>query len=118
MVGNAAVSEPLLTGMLPAGNYLMVQHWGDYLEMEKTYIAIYTWAGQNGIKFGYPTFEHYVTDPETTPVEEWLTEIYLPFDHEAMKAMTMGGEVEDHDHEHGDDHDHEHGHGHDHNHDH
>ncbi|MBN2081839.1 GyrI-like domain-containing protein [bacterium] len=111
----AEVSAPLLTGMLPAGNYLMVQHWGDYMEMEKTYNALYTWAAENGIQFGYPTFMNFVTDPDTTPVEEWLTEIYLPFDHEAMKAMAMSQEDEA-DEDHGDDH--EHGHDHDHNHDH
>jgi effector-binding domain-containing protein len=30
-----------------------------------------------------PSFEVYVTDPETAPQEEWLTEIYLPTDHSA-----------------------------------
>jgi effector-binding domain-containing protein len=110
----AEVTEPLLRGTIPGGMYLMAQHWGPYEQLEDTYIAVYTWAAEHGVVFGTPSFEHYVTDPDTTPVGEWLTEIYFPFDHEAMKAAFMaehGHEDHDHeadhqneDHDHGEDH--------------
>jgi effector-binding domain-containing protein len=83
---DAEVAEPLKRGTLPGGTYMMVQHRGDYKQLGDTYTAVYTWAAENGITFGTPSFEHYVTDPESTPMEDWLTEIYFPFDHEALKA--------------------------------
>lgn len=86
----AEVAEPLLRGTLPGGTYMTVQHWGDYEQLGDTYTAVFTWAAENGVTFGLPVFEHYVTDPETTPVEEWLTEIYLPFDHDAMQEAYAG----------------------------
>lgn len=106
----AEVAEPLKRGTIPAGTYVMVEHRGAYEELAGTYTAIYSWAAENGVVFGLPTFEHYVTDPGVTPVEEWLTEIYLPFDHEAMKATYMADDDDDHDNDDEDDHDHGHSH--------
>jgi len=91
----AEVTEPLIRGTLPGGAYMMVLHRGDYAQLGDTYTAVYTWAAENGVTFGTPCFEHYVTDPDSTPVEEWLTEIYFPFDHEGMKAAYAGEDMDD-----------------------
>jgi len=76
------VSEPLKLQTLAGGQYMVVQHWGAYEQITDTYARVIKWAAENGIEFRPgPSFEVYVTDPETAPQEEWLTEIYLPFDH-------------------------------------
>jgi len=82
---DAEVSEPLMAGTIPAGMFLQVEHIGDYALLGDTYTKIYTWATENGVNFTPPTYEMYLTNPQTTPVDEWLTYIYLPFDHDAMK---------------------------------
>jgi effector-binding domain-containing protein len=77
-----AVSEPLLLQTLAGGQYMVVEHWGSYEQLADTYARVIEWAMESGIEFRTgPSFEVYVTDPESAPEEEWLTEIYLPFDH-------------------------------------
>lgn len=90
---DAEVAEPLKRGTVAGGTYLVVQHRGDYATLGDTYTAVYTWAAKNGVTFGTPTLEYYVTDPESTPVEDWLTEIYFPFDHGALQAAYAGGDA-------------------------
>lgn len=76
------VSEPLMLQTLPGGQYMVVEHWGAYEQITDTYMRVLSWAEDSGIEFrSSPCFEVYVTDPETAPEEEWLTEIFLPFDH-------------------------------------
>jgi len=76
---DATPEEPLLPYTIPGGHYLMVQHWGDYAQLPQTWEQALIWAKLKGVETGTgPCFEHYVTDPDTTPVEEWLTEIFIP----------------------------------------
>jgi DNA gyrase inhibitor GyrI len=78
----AAVSEPLMLQTLAGGQYMVVEHWGSYEQLPDTYARVIQWATESGVEFrAGPSFEVYVTDPESAPEEEWLTEIYLPFDH-------------------------------------
>lgn len=81
------IAEPLQRGAIAPGAYLVAQHWGDYAQLEQTYTKVYGWAKKNGISLGFPTFEVYRTDPETTPVENWLTLIYFPCDADELKPM-------------------------------
>ena len=74
------ISEPLKRGHILPGPYLTVQHWGAYDQLEQTYVKIYTWAGEHGVALGFPSFEVYMTDPQSTPVDMWLTLIYFPCD--------------------------------------
>jgi effector-binding domain-containing protein len=84
VASHTEVSEPLMLQTLAGGQYMVVEHWGAYEQITDTYTRVLSWANENGIEFREsPSFEVYVTDPETAPQEEWLTEIYLPFDHSA-----------------------------------
>jgi len=81
------LNAPLQRETVPGGQYMVVQHYGDYQNLPVTYGAVITWVAANGMEFGDgPSFEHYISDPGSTPMEEWLTEIYLPFPHAAEHA--------------------------------
>jgi DNA gyrase inhibitor GyrI len=81
MPEGAEASAPLKTMRVPGGEYLVIRHWGNYDKLEDTWLAAFSWAEENDYNFADGAcFEHYVTDAETTPVEEWLTEIYLPLE--------------------------------------
>ncbi|MBN2081840.1 GyrI-like domain-containing protein [bacterium] len=72
------IAEPLALGAIPGGYYLRVEHHGSYDKLPDTYNEIFAWAEAHELILGAPSFELYVTDPAEFPVEEWLTEIYLP----------------------------------------
>ena len=89
-------AAPVEMQTIPGGEYLVVVHRGAYEDLPDTYQTFLSWAKDAGIPFdSRPTFEHYYSDPATTPVEDLITEIYFPV---ANPHTTM--------HSHGDDHTH------------
>jgi effector-binding domain-containing protein len=73
------VAEPLAIFNIPAGEYLVVDHIGPYETMDATWLAALAYAIQNDYSLGTgPCFEDYLDDPDTTPAEEMLTQIYIP----------------------------------------
>ncbi|GEM_PF-2009948 len=87
------ISAPIKSQTIPGGTYMVIEHWGSYDQIGETYISAVNWATESGIEFSdQPSFVHHVSDPASTPVEEWLTEIYLPFEHSATATADAGHE--------------------------
>lgn len=55
---------------------------GPYTNLAPAYAWVCgVWGPDSGREFaGAPSIEFYLNDPKTTPMEEWLTEIYLPLE--------------------------------------
>ncbi|MDP5148734.1 AraC family transcriptional regulator [Rheinheimera baltica] len=66
---------------LPSGTCLSVRHVGDYDALLDTIDWLYAMALEAGIELrNAPLFAHYIDDPESTPVAEWRTDVYLPIE--------------------------------------
>ena len=83
------VKDPLHAYDVPAGEYLVVDHVGPYLELDSSWMAAFAYAMQHGIEADMNgiCFEEYVSDPETTPEAELLTKIFIP----VVSATEMEG---------------------------
>lgn len=71
---------PMKRTKLPAGKALHVRHTGSYEHVGNGWSSAYQVARYKKLKMlrSQPTYEIYRNDPETTPVEELVTDIYLP----------------------------------------
>ena len=73
------VNSPIQVQTLPAGDYIVLSHRGDYEKLAGTFQAFKDWATAVELAFDEgPVFEHFLTNPDITPVKDWLTEIYFP----------------------------------------
>ncbi|MCJ2163312.1 MULTISPECIES: AraC family transcriptional regulator [unclassified Pseudodesulfovibrio] len=72
---------PVGVQTLEGGHYAIVTHKGPYSKLEKTYAQLMgQWLPQNSyeLRDTTPGFEVYLNDPQTTPPEELLTDIFIP----------------------------------------
>ena len=65
-------------GETPSGRALKTVHRGSYMSLRDTYGAMEAHIKQEGLKTWDIAWEVYVSDPDTTPEEDLLTEIYMP----------------------------------------
>jgi len=73
------VASPIKVQTIPGGQYLVVRHRGDYEKLAETFSQFQEWAKAVELSFDdRPVFEHFLTNPDSTPVKDWLTEIYFP----------------------------------------
>lgn len=65
---------------IPAGNYACYQHVGSYSGLAAIYRHLYDhWLPQHGYQqSNAPSFEIYHNDPDKTPEQELITEVYIP----------------------------------------
>ena len=84
--GVGGLGEGLVTvGEVPGGKALRFVHQGPYPKLMETYGKITEWMKANGMlqtdadwaKY-MPMWEEYVNDPESTPADDLLTNIYVP----------------------------------------
>ena len=76
---DAEVAEPLGVYEVPGGVYMMVDYIGPYEGLAAGWMASFAYAELAGIELGDgPCGEHYISDPETTPAEELLTQLFIP----------------------------------------
>ena len=76
---------PVTVGEVPGGKALRFIHKGPYPKLMETYGKITEWMTANGMlqteadwaKY-MPMWEEYVNDPESTPADELITQIYVP----------------------------------------
>lgn len=65
-------------GATPSGKALKAIHRGPYKTLRQTYAALTEHIKQAGMPMPEVAWEVYVTDPETVPEDELVTEIYMP----------------------------------------
>ena len=65
---------------MPAGDYARVRHAGSYDGLEpKTQYLVGEWLPASGRQpADFPAFHQFLNDPDHTPVNELLTDAYLP----------------------------------------
>ena len=64
--------------VLPGGRMAHVIHRGPYDTCEPTYLALFAWIKEKGLKNCGPVREIYPNDPHVVPPEEIITDIYVP----------------------------------------
>jgi len=74
------VTAPVTLGTLQGGDYAIITHQGPYEKLEESYKAIMgKWIPSSGREMrDCPVFEVYLNNPETTPADQLLTDIYIP----------------------------------------
>lgn len=67
-------------GSTYAGEALKAIHKGPYAKLGETYAKVMPYMDAQKLKSSGPPWEVYINDPQTTPEEELVTEIYFPLD--------------------------------------
>ncbi len=76
----AKASGDIKAGQTPSGKAIKVVHKGPYQTLRETYGKIEEQFKSEGTPMSSMSWEVYVTDPDTTPEAELLTEIYMKVD--------------------------------------
>jgi len=63
---------------VPGGRVATTMHHGPYTDLCETYGALQAWMAANGHTPSVPVREVYLSDPQTVPPEELLTEVDWP----------------------------------------
>ncbi len=74
----AAGHADIKAGASHAGRALKAVHVGPYTKLADTYSRIMPYMEQEGLPPTGPSWEVYMNDPESTPEDELITEIYFP----------------------------------------
>ena len=61
----------------PAGRVVHFTHKGPYSELRTSYGKLMEYIEDEGLTMGAPSWEVYVNDPDRTPEDELITEIYV-----------------------------------------
>lgn len=67
-------------GRSPAGRAVRLVYRGPYNQMGPSYEKLAAYMSAHGLKEGPVSWEHYISDPSVTPVEELITHIYFLID--------------------------------------
>lgn len=70
-------TEEIRRSTLPGGRVAHLTHKGHYDTLGESHAALDEWVHANGGHRAGP-WESYVTDPTSTPPEDWITELYSP----------------------------------------
>ena len=65
-------------GEIPAGTAVQCMHVGPFDRLGEAYAAVRSWMGERGLEHAGPAFEHYLDDPDDTPIEQVRTLIVIP----------------------------------------
>lgn len=74
----AKASGEVRAGRTPAGKALKAVHRGPYMTIPETYRAMAAHMEAAHIAMPSTSWEVYVSDPDTTPQADLLTEVYMP----------------------------------------
>lgn len=79
-LGVATAPAPFHVFGIPAGDYARVRHAGSYDGLESTtQYLVGEWLPASGREpADFPAFHQFLNDPDHTPVNELLTDVYLP----------------------------------------
>lgn len=75
--GIAKASGDIMAGETPSGAAMKVIHKGPYDKLRDTYAEIERRFEDEGIPMSAKSWEVYVSDPDSTPPDDLLTEIYM-----------------------------------------
>jgi len=64
-------------GATPAGKAMKFVHRGSYSKLRDTYGKIETYFGEEGLPMSPVAWEIYVSDPNSTPEDELVTDIFM-----------------------------------------
>jgi effector-binding domain-containing protein len=70
-------SGSIRAGKSPSGRAVRVVHRGSYDRMAPSYEKLTAYMAAHGLKEGRVSWEHYISDPGQTPVDEIITHIYF-----------------------------------------
>lgn len=79
----AELSGNVQAGQSPAGRAVRLVHRGPYDQMGPSYEKLAAYMAAHGLKEGRISWEHYISDPGVTPVEDVITHIYFLIDDES-----------------------------------
>ena len=68
------------SGQSPSGEAVRAIHRGGYDEMMPTYEKLAAYLSAHGLKQGRVSWEHYISDPETTQLADRVTLVYIMLD--------------------------------------
>ncbi len=74
----ARATGEVRAGQTPSGRALKAVHHGSYAKLRETYAAIEARMEAIGIPTPPHAWEVYLSDPDTTPEADLLTEVYMP----------------------------------------
>jgi AraC family transcriptional regulator len=77
---NEPMDPPIGTKLIemPAGRSVFAEHKGPYEELINTHNAIMAFMQENNLEFDGPPWEHYISDPGDTPIQDVITHVYCP----------------------------------------
>ena len=67
-------------GQSPSGAAVRAVHHGDYDQMMPTYEKLAAYLSAHGLSQGKVSWEHYISDPETTPLADRVIHVYIMLD--------------------------------------
>jgi len=70
-------APPIRVGRLPAGPAVRVAHRPRDGALAETYARIAAWIAAHGLQATGTSWEHYLSDPDETPADERVTEVYV-----------------------------------------
>ena len=75
----------VLAGQSPSGAAVRALHHGAYDQMMPTYEKLAAYMSAHGLAQGEVSWEHYVTDPNTTTTEDMVTHVYIMLEQPATE---------------------------------
>ena len=74
------LSGNVMSGQSPSGPAVRALHHGTYEQMMPTYEKLVAYMSAHGLSQGKISWEHYVTDPGNTAIEDLITHVYIMLD--------------------------------------
>ena len=74
------LSGNVMAGQSPSGPAVRALHQGAYDQMMPTYEKLVAYMSAHGLSQGKISWEHYVTDPGNTAIEDLITHVYIMLD--------------------------------------
>ena len=78
--GKVKGTEEMRVYELPGGKMVHTIHYGPYETCELTYLELFAWIKEKGLRISGPIREVYPNDPREVPPNKIMTEIFVPVD--------------------------------------
>jgi effector-binding domain-containing protein len=78
--GDIVTGGRVQRGVSPSGRAVRVVHRGSYADMARSYEKLAAYMAVHGMREGRVSWEHYISDPGQTAVDERITHVYFLID--------------------------------------